>query len=322
MDNSYLNLIVFILTTVLYFLIKPSITLDTSNDENSQSSNYMMLGAYFLVVIISQFFINSYIITSTCGGNVMGNLKDSALYTFIPWTLIFGVVIVILYAYPDIKSAFSDVFGYYYVATSANNIITDLLVNEPVNATLNTPIVEPNTTLNTPIVEPNTTLNTPIVEPNNDINTNPLEQPNKNINISGGSKLYKGGAEPTRDQLIKASDLIIKICGNMSILINQIIPSNFNQYWTMLTPLFKEKYRNDDAALNQKKSELYDLVIARDNVGEGMWYIYTGILLCSLVQFKLSSVGCKSDQQTLENNYKKFKKQEQDDAELKKPKSI
>ena len=84
MDNSYLNLIVFILTTVLYFLIKPSITLDTSNDENSQSSNYMMLGAYFLVVIISQFFINSYIITSTCGGNVMGNLKDSALYTFIP----------------------------------------------------------------------------------------------------------------------------------------------------------------------------------------------------------------------------------------------
>jgi hypothetical protein len=311
MDNSYLNLIVFILTTVLYFLIKPSITLETSNDENSQSSNYMMLGAYFLVVIISQFFINSYIITSTCGGNVIGNLKDSALYTFIPWTLIFGVVIVILYAYPDIKSAFSDVFGYYYVATSANNIITDLLVNEPVNATLNTPIVEPNTTLSTPIVEPN-----------NDINTNPLEQPNKNINISGGSKLYKGGAEPTRDQLIKASDLIIKICGNMSILINQIIPSNFNQYWTMLTPLFKEKYRNDDAALNQKKSELYDLVIARDNVGEGMWYIYTGILLCSLVQFKLSSVGCKSDQQTLENNYKKFKKQEKDDAELKKPKSI
>jgi hypothetical protein len=302
MDNSYLNLIVFILATVLYYLIKPSTTLDTSNDENSQSSNYMMLGAYFLVVIISQFFINSYIITSTCGGNVMGNLKDSALYTFIPWTLIFGVVIVILYAYPDIKSAFSDVFGYYYVATSANNIITDLLVNEEVNTTLSTPIVEPNTTA--------------------DINTIPLEQPNKNINLTGGSNSYKGGAEPTRDQLIKASDLIIKICGNMSILINQIIPSNFNQYWTMLTPLFKEKYRNDEQALNQKKSELYDLVIARDNVGEGMWYIYTGILLCSLVQFKLSSVGCKSDQQTLENNYKKFKKQEQDDAELKNPKSI
>ena len=314
MDNSYLNLIVFILTTVLYYLIKPSNTLETSNDENSQSSNYMMLGAYFLVVIISQFFINSYIITSTCGGNVIGNLKDSALYTFIPWTLIFGVVIVILYAYPDIKSAFSDVFGYYYVATSANNIITDLLVNEQVNATLNTPIVEPNAALNTQIVEPNSAIT--------DINTIPLEQPNKNINISGGSKSYKGGAEPTRDQLIKASDLIIKICGNMSILINQIIPSNFNQYWTMLTPLFKEKYRNDDAALNQKKSELYDLVIARDNVGEGMWYIYTGILLCSLVQFKLSSVGCKSDQQTLENNYKNFKKQQQDDAKLKNPSSI
>ena len=119
-NNSYLNFIVFIITTILYFLIKPDPDIKKEDGTESQSgSNYMMTGAYFLVVIISQFFINSYIITSSCGGNVMSNLKESALYTFVPWTLIFGVVMIALVAYPDIKSAFSDVYGYYFVAGSA-----------------------------------------------------------------------------------------------------------------------------------------------------------------------------------------------------------
>ena len=46
-----------------------------------------------------------------------------------------------------------------------------------------------------------------------------------------------------------------------------------------------------------------------------MWYIYTGILICSLVQFKLSSVGCKSDQDLLAANYKKMKEDEKNAAD-------
>jgi hypothetical protein len=290
MDNSFLNFIIFIVTTILYFLIKPTPPLiDDNNPTSNQSSSYMMLCAYFLVVLITQFFINSYIITTSCGGNVLSNLKEAALYTFMPWTLIFGVVIVSVIAYPDIKSAFSDVYGYYYVAGSANNIITDLLINVPSKDESN---------ISNNIVEPNASIS-PSASPNSLVDVNQM----------GGSKYLKGGAATLEEN----RDLIVKICGNMSILINQIVPANFSYYWnTMLSPLFKDKYKNatDESSKNEllkKKEELYELVVSRDNIGEGMWYIYTGVLLCSLVQYKLSGVGCKSDQKTLEANYTKFR---------------
>ena len=300
MDNSFLNFIIFIVTTILYFLIKPTPPLiDDNNPTSNQSSGYMMLCAYFLVVLITQFFINSYIITTSCGGNVLSNLKEAALYTFMPWTLIFGVVIVSVIAYPDIKSAFSDVYGYYYVAGSANNIITDLLINVPSKDGSNTSnnIVEPNS-----ISVNNSPLNIPTPEEQLQLDT-------LSKSLQGGSKSLQGGAATLEEN----RDLIVKICGNMSILINQIVPANFSYYWnTMLSPLFKDKYKNatDESSKNEllkKKEELYELVVSRDNIGEGMWYIYTGVLLCSLVQYKLSGVGCKSDQKTLEANYTKFR---------------
>lgn len=254
-NNSYLNFIVFIITTILYFLIKPDPDIIKANGTDTESpssgSSYMMTGAYFLVVIISQFFINSYLITTSCGGNVMSNLKESALYTFVPWTLIFGVVMITLVAYPDIKSAFSDVYGYYFVAGSAQTVLTELLQNN----------------------NPSNNSSTPVSS--------------------------------------EVSDLVLKIYGNMSILINQITPSNFNYYWdNMLTPLFKDTYKVDTSLAETKKSDLLKLVVQRDNIGEGMWYIYTGILICSLVQFKLSSVGCKSNQEILASNYKKLREEQ------------
>jgi hypothetical protein len=100
--------------------------------------------------------------------------------------------------------------------------------------------------------------------------------------------LQKGG---TKEQMQKAADLIVKICGNMSILINQLSPTNFNEYWNILKPLFKDKYKND-ASSAELKNNLFDLVVTRDNVGESMWYIYTGILVSSISQFKISQINC------------------------------
>lgn len=103
-----------------------------------------------------------------------------------------------------------------------------------------------------------------------------------------------------------ASDVILKICGNTSILINQIVPSNFEQYWSMLTPLMKNKYQSPTSETNQLKHELFELAVTRDNVGEAMWYIYTGLLITSIVQLKLTTNGCKSNPKTMEKNYQKF----------------
>jgi hypothetical protein len=111
------------------------------------------------------------------------------------------------------------------------------------------------------------------------------------------------------------SDLILKICGNTGVLINQIVPENFNEYWKMLQPLMKTKYKGSGEKSSETielKQKLKDLVVTRDNVGEFMWYVYTGILVTLFVQLKLSSKKCSTDLKTMESNYQTFLESQKD----------
>ena len=265
MANSYLNIVTFLLTTLFYYLaIKPSYTYEISIDPTKQkeykSSSYMYLAIYLLLVMVIQFMVNSSIISSTCGGNITENMGAAGVLTFLPWTLIFGVLIVILTVYPGFKSAFSDVIGYFWVSSSANKVITELLVDPKIQKKMD-----------------QDTTSTP-------------EQ---------------------KEAMMTAADTIIKICGNTSVLINQIVPSNFQSYWNILTPLLKPKYQTDNPDTEKIKNELFEIVVTRDNVGESMWYMYTGLLLTSLVQLKMTTRGCVSNPKTMEENYQKFKDAEQ-----------
>jgi hypothetical protein len=271
MASSYLNIITFLLTTLFYYLaIKPSFTYDMSVDpqKNKQyiSSSYMYLAIYLLLVMVIQFIVNASIITSTCGGNITENMGAAGVFTFLPWTLIFGVVILILTIYPGFKSAFSDVVGYFWVSSSANKIITELLIDPEVQKKIDAD-----------------TTSTP-------------EQ---------------------KEAMQSAADAIIKICGNTSVLINQIVPTNFNSYWSILTPLMKDKYKQPGAETDKMKNELFELVVSRDNVGESMWYMYTGILLTSLVQLKMTTRGCANNAETMEKNYQQFLAAEQQSKQQK-----
>ena len=71
----------------------------------------------------------------------------------------------------------------------------------------------------------------------------------------------------------------------------------------MLTPLMKPEYQNGAPQLQQ---ELLDIVVLRDNIGEGFWYLYTAILLTSIVQYKLNVKGCTTDIATMEANREKY----------------
>ena len=279
MANSYLNIFTFLLTTLLYYFIKPTLTYDVVADPKLYmgfvSDHYLYLGIYLLLVLVVQFIVNSSIISTTCGGSVKENMGAAGLLTFIPWLLIFGVIIVVLIIYPGFKSAFSDVIGYFYVSNKANELLVELLANQGVENTLNK-------------------------GPENDLKpTAPVDTPITTL-VGGG---------PT--EMRAAADLIVKICGNTSILINQIVPSNFNSYWQLLNPLKKEKYQDDNSVETRTlKSQLFDLVVTRDNIGELLWYIYTGILLTSIVQLKITTRGCASNPKTMAANYKKFQEQE------------
>ena len=273
MDSTYISIIIFlIITGAYYFGLKPSLTVSILNDKDEYSGYalklYATLLVYFLATILSQFGINISVLIANCGGSVVKNVALAAYITFIPWFFIFGALMGILMIFPGFKSAFSNVVGYFAVSTKANQILTELLENNEINA---------------------------------EIDSDPEASKNK--------ASYQS-----------AADAIIKLIGNMSILINQIVPDNFEEYWTMLTPLMKEKYKIENAS-SELKQQLLDIVVRRDNIGEALWYIYAAILIISITQFQLVSNGCQQDIATMEANHAKFLKDEdkliQQDAKLK-----
>jgi len=271
MANSYLNIVTFLLTTLFYYIaLKPTLPYQLySNKEEYKkyiSNNYMYLAIYVLLVIMIQFMVNSSIIASNCGGNITENMGAAGVLTFLPWILIFGVLVIILTVYPGFKSAFSDVVGYFYVSSSANKLLTELLINKDIEKKLD-----------------------------EDQNMTPEK----------------------KHAMETAADAIIKICGNTSILINQIVPNNFDDYWGILKPLMKDKYKIDGPETDKIKNDLFEVVLTRDNVGESMWYIYTGLLLTSIVQLKITTRGCASNPKTMESNYQKFLEKEQKDKKQK-----
>ena len=207
------------------------------------------------MVVVSQLFLNIGYLMSKCGGSLDKNIGAAALFTFIPWILIFGVMILVLIIFPGFKSAFSNVIGYYVVAGQANDIFGSILLGTDLNE---------------------------MIEKTND--------------------------EQKKSELTKAAEAIIKICGNKSILINQMNPDNFLQIWEKLKPLMIiGSYENSEI-----KQQLLDLVILKDNIGEAFWYVYTSILISSIVYYNLATRGCvKSIEQIKTDHDAYIQKQEE-----------
>jgi len=249
MDISLLSLIIFIIITILYFAIpslgKPALTVAILNDPEQQtdyhSKTIKSLAFYIGITIISQFFLNIGYLISKCGGSINKNIGSAAIFTFIPWLLIFGLMVAILIIFPGFKGAFSDVIGYAVVAGKAKTILNSILVNTDVN--------------------------------------NAIE----------------GANEADKSELTKTADALMKICGNKGILINQMNPDNFIDIWNMLKPLMK---KDSELSIDEKdmfRDQLLGLVVLKDNIGEGLWYIYTAILISSIVYYNLATKGCIKD---------------------------
>ena len=106
----------------------------------------------------------------------------------------------------------------------------------------------------------------------------------------------------TKNQLEKTSEAIMKIFGNKSLLINIINPENFLDSINILTPLMKNEYKND----NKVFQELLDLVMLKDNIGEAMWYVYSALLIISIVYYNLATRGCIKSVDSIKNDYNKY----------------
>jgi hypothetical protein len=228
---------------------------------------------YFLLVLLVQFGINSSAMIHKCGGSVSQNIGFAGLMTFLPWILIFGLVIVVLIIFPGFKGAFSDVIGYFYVSSKANSLLTDLLMDTNVYDKID--------------------------------KVDAGQQSQETSSVQMPTQELKGG-DVKKKALQDVADVIIKLCGNMSILINQIVPSNFLQYMEVLKPLIKPKYELNPTLLLAKEQELLDVVSTRDNIGEAFWYTYTAILLISVTQYNILSRPCAQDSATMQAKHQKF----------------
>ena len=243
MDISFQSLILFIIITIIYFAFpsigKPQLKLIDLTEEGMSpdyyNRNITSLAFYFGVVVVSQLCLNIGYLMSKCGGSLDKNIGAAALFTFIPWILIFGVLLAVLIIFPSFKSAFSNVIGYYVVAGGANDIFGSILLGTDLNEMIDTT-----------------------------------------------------KDETEKNKLTKAAEAIIKICGNKSILINQMNPNNFLEIWDTLKPLMiTGSYDNMEI-----KQQLLDLVTLKDNIGEAFWYLYTSILISSIVYYNLATRGC------------------------------
>lgn len=260
-DNTYMNIIIFILITILFFAYgKPKPTIDTLSSPDSPYKSY---GIYFMAVLLFQLAINMSTLESKCGGGWTANLGYAMLITFGPWLAIFGILIAVMINFPGMKSAFSDVIGYYAVSNSANKLLAEMLVDTDINDKI---------------------------------------------------KQASDGTDETKQQAMQdAAEAVMKMVGNISILINQIVPSNFMSYWKTLIPLMK----NPEAAdIPQKQQALLDIVVLRDNIGEACWYIYTAILLISIIGYKIVNKACEVDPKVANAKYDQYldKQQAADDA--------
>ena len=63
------------------------------------------------------------------------------------------------------------------------------------------------------------------------------------------------------------------------------------------------------------KQQMLNLVVYRDNIGEAMWYIYTGLLLSTILKYNINNRGCvKSVKQIQSNLNNALTAQQQDQA--------
>jgi len=119
-----------------------------------------------------------------------------------------------------------------------------------------------------------------------------------NAKIAGLSDTKK------KAEITTAADTLVKMLGNKSILINQITPDNFLSSWDLLKPLMKDTIIGQVEVDN--KAKLLDLVVLKDNIGEAFWYVYTAILISSVVYYNLASRGCVKSAAQIKAGYDKY----------------
>ena len=127
----------FLFITWIFFRFKPDIKESITSADSTvyTNQNYQVTGLYYFILLISQICVGFSVVTAN-GCDITQNnvIMTIAMYTLIPWVLIYGVLILIILINSNYKSAFSNVFGYMWVSASATEVLTKLFIPKVVTS--------------------------------------------------------------------------------------------------------------------------------------------------------------------------------------------
>lgn len=225
---EYITLFVGILFYSTFF--SAQFEIDETYNEFQNKDISSSLG--FLGVIICLELVFTYCDMNSICPSLSGS---SIIYPMLMWVLIFGGIKMLMLSSPGVKTAFSDVIGYFFVYGRTNELLTELLL-----------------------------------------------KPDE-------------GEDPSH---LKNNQLISEIIGDKGLVINTLVPGNFEKIWTSFKNISNPEVYNNKI----KKQQLLNYVVIRDRIGECCWYLWSGILVISVVSLYTSTITCDLSQAQAQQN--------------------
>jgi hypothetical protein len=117
--EPYSGKIYFIILTLFYIILKQTTIFDT---DKKKAISYAI--SYAILIFITQYFVNLNITKELCGSVQQTTAFKS---TILPWTLIFGSIVTLLFVFPSWINPFSNTLGYMFAKMSGiETVLTDI----------------------------------------------------------------------------------------------------------------------------------------------------------------------------------------------------
>jgi len=127
METAGASIIVFVVITVIYIILKQTIGFKYG-DKGGPKRRNILLGIYVISVVMTQYMFNTQITKEICGTVQAGT---AFWMTIIPNTLMFGVLISIFSFAPGWKAPFSNTIGYLFAYMGgARKIFMDMILQK------------------------------------------------------------------------------------------------------------------------------------------------------------------------------------------------
>jgi type VI protein secretion system component Hcp len=133
--------------------------------------------------------------------------------------------------------------------------------------------------------------------------------------IAGLSKLtkqlFKSKIDTDSQELKGVQELLANIYGDQSLLMNEITPTNFYEFWKKLSPLFKNESKNNMSL----KDSLFNIIRIKQMVSEYIWYLLTGLLVTSVSYNYVVNTSCSNSVKDMQQRISGLEDSQETDPE-------